>query len=109
MLRIACPERRPTAQKFGQHYLAVSSLEHGADLDIRRRSRTDDRFRRNCQHVDTSGKGPLTTHCCRSPHDTGWTAVDRGCVKTLKSQQVGELFPLLPSFRSRPQRYSSLD
>src|SRR5215472_145453 len=34
---------------------------------------------------------------------------DRGCVKTLKSQQGGELFSLLPFFRSRPQRYSSLD
>src|SRR5215468_9672712 len=36
-------------------------------------------------------------------------AVGGGCVKRLKSQQVGEFFPLLPSFRSRPQRYSSLD
>src|SRR6516162_5101199 len=33
----------------------------------------------------------------------------RGCVKTLKGQQVGELFSLLPLFRSRPQRCSSLD
>jgi hypothetical protein len=30
-----------------------------------------------------------------------------GCVKTLKSQQPGELFSLLPFFRSRPLRYSS--
>jgi hypothetical protein len=22
------------------------------------------------------GEGPLSTHCCRFPHDTGWTAVD---------------------------------
>ena len=22
------------------------------------------------------GDGSLTTYCCRSPHDTGWTAVD---------------------------------
>ena len=32
-----------------------------------------------------------------------------GCVKTLKTQQGGELFSLLPFFRPRPQRYSSLD
>ena len=32
---------------------------------------------------------------------------DRGCVKTLKSQQPGELFSLLPFFRSRPPPYSS--
>ena len=36
-------------------------------------------------------------------------AFHRGCVKTLKSQQRGEVFSLLPCFRSRPQRYSSLD
>ena len=23
-----------------------------------------------------------STHCCRFPHDTRWTAVDRGCAKT---------------------------
>ena len=33
----------------------------------------------------------------------------RGCIKTLKSQQYRELFSVLPIFRSRPQRYSSLD
>src|SRR6516165_2653910 len=33
----------------------------------------------------------------------------RGCLKTLKSQQGGELFSLLPFPRSQPQRYSSLD
>src|SRR6516165_2630040 len=38
-----------------------------------------------------------------------FTARDRGCVKTLKSQQAGELFSLLPFFRSRPPRYSSSD
>jgi hypothetical protein len=32
-------------------------------------------------------------------------ALGRGCVKTLKSQQGGELFSLLPYFRPRLQRY----
>ena len=27
------------------------------------------------------GEGLESTHCCRFPHDTGWTAVDRACVK----------------------------
>jgi len=36
-------------------------------------------------------------------------ALGRGCVKTLKSQQGGELFSLLPFFRLRPQHCSSLD
>jgi len=42
------------------------------------------------------------------PHQ-GVSQIDRGCVKTLKSQQAGELFSLLPFFRSRPPRYSSSD
>jgi len=45
-----------------------------------------------------------STHCGRFPHDTGRAAVDRGCVKTLKSQQGGELFSLLPFLQSSPQR-----
>ena len=49
------------------------------------------------------------------PHSGNWPTRPRGsqegggCVKTLKSQQEGELFSVLPFFRSRPQRYSSLD
>ena len=43
------------------------------------------------------------------PPAGGASQIDRGCVKTLKSQQAGELFSLLPFFRSRPPRYSSSD
>src|SRR5215813_2171203 len=32
--------------------------------------------RRNLVARGSPGEGRLTTHCCRFPHDTGWTAVD---------------------------------
>src|SRR5215472_4824951 len=43
------------------------------------------------------------------PGKLGTAEIHRGCVKTHKSQQGGELFSLLPFPRSQLQRYSSLD
>jgi hypothetical protein len=49
------------------------------------------------------------SHNGRSALAAGTGAPARGRVKTLKRQQGGELFSLLPFLQSWPQRYSSLD
>src|SRR5262252_9000960 len=60
-------------------------------------------------HTDAVGGRP-PHHPSEPSHPTvKSTAVDRGCVETLKSQHGGELFSLWLYFRSQSQRYYSLE